>query len=97
MTARRRFLVTYDVANDRRREQVFACCMQHGDHTQYSVFVAELSDKELVVFRGTLERLVHRQQDQVLIFDLGPARWQQGQIVASVGRAYSPPVRALVV
>ena len=49
MTQRRRYLVTYDVADDRRRDQVFSCCMQHGDHTQFSVFVAELSDKEMVI------------------------------------------------
>jgi len=97
MTQRRRYLVTYDVADDRRRDQVFSCCMQHGDHTQFSVFVAELGDKERVIFQATLEKLVHRSQDQVLIFDLGPARGQQGQIVAAVGKPYRPQVRALVV
>ena len=97
MTQRRRYLVTYDVADDKRRDQVFSCCMQHGDHTQFSVFVAELSDKERVIFQATLEKLVHRSQDQVLIFDLGPARGQQGQIVAAVGKPYRPQVRALVV
>ena len=60
-------------------------------------FVAELGDKERVIFQATLEKLVHRSQDQVLIFDLGPARGQQGQIVAAVGKPYRPQVRALVV
>jgi CRISPR-associated protein Cas2 len=97
MTSRRRYLVTYDVADDKRRDQVFACCMQQGDHTQYSVFIADLSDRELVVFRAALERIVNHHQDQVLMFDLGPSHRQYGQVIASVGRAYNPPVRALVV
>lgn len=97
MTDRRRYLITYDVSNDRRRDQVFSSCMQQGDHTQYSVFVAELSATELTKFRASLEALIHHREDQVLIFDLGPARMQYGQIVASVGKPYSPPVRALVV
>jgi len=97
MTHRRRYLVTYDVSDDRRRDRVFTSCMQHGDHTQFSVFVAELTDKELVMFQATLEKIVHHVQDQVLIFDLGPARSQQGRVVAAVGKPYEPDVRALVV
>jgi CRISPR-associated protein Cas2 len=97
MTRRRRYLVTYDVADNKRRDQVFSCCMQHGDHTQFSVFIAELSEKELVIFQATIEKCVHHSQDQVLIFDLGQARGQQGQIVASIGKPYQPQVRVLVI
>jgi CRISPR-associated protein Cas2 len=97
MSERRRYLVTYDVADDRRRNQVFSCCLQHGDHTQFSVFIAELSGREMVIFQATLDRLVHHLQDQVLIFDLGPARRQYGQIVASIGKPYKPQGRVLIV
>jgi CRISPR-associated protein Cas2 len=97
MTARRRYLITYDIADDRRRSGVFSCCLQHGAHTQFSVFVAELGGRELVSFQAALDEVVHKGHDQVLIFDLGPARWEHGQIVASVGKPYRPEVRALVV
>jgi hypothetical protein len=33
----------------------------------------------------------------VLFVDLGPAHRAHGQVIAAVGRPYSPPTRALVI
>lgn len=95
--SRRRYLVTYDVADDKRRAELFELCRQHGDHTQYSVFLAELNSRELVAFQAAADAIIHHQADQVLIADLGPALLDAGRIIASLGRAYSPPVRVIVV
>jgi len=97
MTFRRRYLITYDVASDRRRAQVFAACRQQADHTQYSVFIAELSDRELVVLQGIIESLIHVDEDQVLFVDLGPSERAAGGIIASLGRPYQPPTQCIVV
>jgi len=97
MSRRRRYLITYDVADDRRRTQIFHACRQQGDHTQYSVFIAELDERELVRFQGDLEALLHAQEDQVLIVDLGYADQETGRIIASLGRPYDPPARVLVI
>ena len=97
MTDRRRYLVTYDIADDKRRTAVFAVCRQQGDHTQYSVFITELSARELVVFQAELDGLIHHDEDQILLADLGPAEREAGRIIASLGRVYEPPTRALVV
>ena len=97
MTQRRRYLVTYDIADDKRRGAVFKACRQQGDHTQYSVFIAELDARELVVFQADLDEMIHRDQDQILFADLGPAKQKAGRIIASLGLAYDPPTRALVV
>lgn len=45
---RKRFLVAYDIADDKRRNQVFKTLYGYGDHAQYSVFFCELSQQELV-------------------------------------------------
>ena len=97
LTARRRYLVTYDISDDRRRSRVFEACRQQGDHTQFSVFVAELDDRELVRFQAQLSELIHQHEDQILIADLGPACRGAGQIIASLGRAYELPTRVIVV
>lgn len=97
MSARRRYLVTYDIADDRRRDAVFKICRQQGDHTQYSVFVAELDGRELIAFQAELDDLIHAHEDQILFADLGPAEREAGRIIASLGRSYQPPIRALVV
>ena len=97
MSGRRRYLISYDIGDDRRRVRVHDACRQHGDRTQYSVFVAELDDRELVRLRGELEKIVHRTEDQVLFADLGPVDQASGRIIASLGRPYYPPVRVFVV
>ena len=97
MTNRRRYLVTYDIADDTRRNEVFKLCRQQGDHTQYSVFIAELDQRELIVFQSDLEQFIHRDQDQILFADLGLAEREAGRIIASLGKPYQPPIRALVV
>ena len=95
--ARRRYLITYDITDDKRRNKIFQACEREGDHTQYSVFVAELDDRELSAMLGELSDLIDAAKDQVLFADLGPAEREAGRIIASLGRPYEPMVRALVV
>ena len=97
MSTRRRYLVTYDIADDKRRNQVFKACRMQGDHTQYSVFVAECDSRELIAFQAELETMIDARDDQILFADLGPAYRDSGRIIASLGRVYEPPIRALVV
>lgn len=97
MSSRKRYLITYDIADDRRRAKVFDVCHRGGDHTQYSVFVADLSERELIALRAAIELLIHHDEDQVLIADLGPAENDTGCVIASIGKPYQPPVRAVVV
>ena len=94
---RRRYLISYDVADDRRRNAVFRACREHGDWVQFSVFVAELNGTELVRFRAELTQLTSADADQVLIVDLGSAEHDTGKVVAVVGRPYAPPARVFVV
>jgi CRISPR-associated protein Cas2 len=70
--ARRRYLFSYDISDDKRRTRAFKVLDAWGDHAQYSVFFAELNDSELVRLKGKLEAIIHHDEDQVLILDLGP-------------------------
>lgn len=97
MPSRRRYLVTYDIADDKRRNEVFKLCRQQGDHTQYSVFIAELDARELISFQAELDEFINAREDQILFADLGPAEREAGRIIGSLGKAYDPPIRALVV
>ena len=44
---RNRYLVAYDVSDDKRRTGIFKTLMGNGDHVQFSVFLCDLSDLEL--------------------------------------------------
>jgi len=95
--ARRHYLLSYDIADDKRRTKVFKTLEAWGDHAQYSVFFSELSSTELARLKSRLDRLIHHGDDQILILDLGPDSTPVEQGLQCLGRAYHPPVRVVVV
>jgi CRISPR-associated protein Cas2 len=46
---RRRYVISYDISDDKRRTRVFELLLGNGDHVQFSVFLADLSQRELIV------------------------------------------------
>lgn len=95
--SRRRYLVTYDISDDKRRTCVFKTLHGYGDHVQYSVFMCELNRREHVDLMSRLSRAIHNRDDQVLFVDLGLAETDSGKIVGSLGKAYEPPIRTVVI
>jgi CRISPR-associated protein Cas2 len=94
---RRHFLISYDVANDKRRTRIFETLRDYGDHTQFSVFLCELDEADLAALRGLLEPLVHRDQDQVLLVDLGPAEHERQTAIDAIGKPFDPRPNAFIV
>jgi CRISPR-associated protein Cas2 len=70
---RRRYLVAYDIADDRRLRDIGTCMRGYGERLQYSVFLSDLTPVELVQLRQDLRRLMNQHQDSVAIIDLGEA------------------------
>jgi CRISPR-associated protein Cas2 len=71
--ARRRYLVAYDIRDDRRLRSIATCMEGYGTRIQYSVFVCDLSDRERVLMRGDVEHLMKMSEDNVMLVDLGAA------------------------
>ncbi len=71
--ARRRYLVAYDIRDDRRLRSIAACMEGYGTRIQYSVFVCDLSDQEKIIMRGDIEALMRSSEDSVMVIDLGHA------------------------
>lgn len=69
--ARRRYLVAYDIRDDRRLRQVATCMEGYGDRLQYSVFICDLSAQELITMRTDLEDRMKPSEDSVVVIDLG--------------------------
>lgn len=69
--ARRRYLVAYDIRDDRRLRLIAGCMEGYGTRIQYSVFVSDLSRRELILMRGDVEALMKKSEDSVMIVDLG--------------------------
>lgn len=82
------YVVTYDICDPRRLRQVFRLMRGYGDHLQLSVFRCELSDRERVELMAKLTEVVKQDEDQVLLFPLGPASGMRESMVHHVGLPY---------
>jgi CRISPR-associated protein Cas2 len=94
---RNRYIVTYDISEDDRRNKVFMALRGYGDHIQYSVFRCDLSERERVMMVAELHPLINHQYDQILLFDLGPVDGRGATCVDAIGRRYITPERTVVV
>ncbi len=94
---RKRYLIAYDVSDDKRRTAIFKTLMGNGDHVQFSVFLCQLNDVELASLKGSLCGSVNARQDQIVILDLGPADSDLSSRLECLGKAYTPPARVMVI
>ncbi len=69
--ARSRYLVAYDIRDDRRLRSVAACMEGYGTRIQYSVFVCDLSEREAVLMRADIETVMKASEDSVMVVHLG--------------------------
>ena len=94
---RNRYIVTYDITDDRRRTAVYKCLRGFGDHLQYSVFRCDLVDRRRVELVAALHELIDHADDQILLIDLGPVDGRASACISSMGRAYANPERTVVI
>lgn len=83
-----RYLITYDITDDGRRNRVCQCLKGWGDHIQYSVFSCELSPHQLVLLRNELHDTINHDEDQILLFELGPVGGRGDHCVVAIGVPY---------
>ncbi len=94
---RQTYVVTYDIAHATRLRIVYRVMRGFGDHIQLSVFRCDLSARELVELRVLLAEVIHRDEDQVLFVDLGPADGRALTCIESMGKSYTAPERCAIV
>jgi CRISPR-associated protein Cas2 len=82
---RRLFIVTYDISDAKRLRKVFKAMKGFGQHLQLSVFRCDLTDMERFEMIASLEAIIHHDEDQVLVIDLGPSEGRDVR-VDSIGR-----------
>lgn len=94
---RQAFIVSYDISDPKRLRRVYKIMQGYGEHLQLSVFRCELDKREMVELRAKLSKAVHHERDQVLFVDIGPVDGRGAGSISSLGRAYLPPERRVVV
>ena len=65
-------VVTYDVADDTRRERLATLLSGYGPRVQLSVFECMVRSKaEIKELRAKIHGLIDREEDQVRLYDVG--------------------------
>jgi len=64
---------------------MFTLLRGYGEHVQYSVFLCQLNDKDVIVLTEKVKDIIHNKEDQVIFIRLGrvkgkrvslPEKWQ---------------------
>lgn len=63
-------VVSYDIANDRRRRKIAKTLEDFGVRVQYSVFDCVLNEQELLTLQTKLQELIDYEEDSVRFYRL---------------------------
>ncbi|BBX73995.1 CRISPR-associated endonuclease Cas2 [Mycobacterium shinjukuense] len=83
----RRFLIAYDIPDDRRRDRLAKRLERHGDRVQYSVFVVDASPARIARLKNEISTIIVTALDSVLLCDLGLVQNVDHGRFAFIGRS----------
>jgi CRISPR-associated protein Cas2 len=86
VAARIRYLLAYDISDPRRLRRVHDVAKTYGYALQYSLFICDLDEMELVRLRQALAAEISHRDDRISIFDLGPPTGRGVTCVQQLGR-----------
>ena len=92
-----RYIVSYDISDDRRRMSVYKTLLGFGERMQYSVFRCDMNAVRKSELKLLLAQLIHHEEDQILLVDLGPCEGRGATCIEALGLPYRPPSRAAVI
>lgn len=81
------YVISYDIADEKRWRQVFSIMKAYGEWLQYSVFQCRLDQLRMVQIQAELNQAIHHSEDHVLIFDLGPVGGVSPRVI-SLGKGF---------
>ena len=88
MNDERLYIVTYDIADQRRWRRVFKAMQGYGEWLQLSVFQYRLTRRRRAELETRLRELVKNGEDHILLIDVGPAD-KIHLAVESLGKSFS--------
>ena len=91
------YIVTYDIADDRRWRAVFRLMNAYGEWLQLSVFQGRLTPRRHAEFCHRLTALLKQDEDHAMIVDAGPADRVEPRVLSLGKRRFDPVQRAAVV
>ena len=92
-TDERLYVVVYDIADSKRWRTIFKTMHGYGDWIQLSVFQCRLTSVRHAELVADLDRIIHHDNDHVVIMDIGPADRVEPRIISLGKRPYTPVQR----
>jgi len=89
-------VVSYDIANDKRRNKIARTMEDYGTRVQYSVFEVNLKPSQVDKMRADLVKIVDEKVDSIRFYRLCQACYRQIQVLG-VGQAAEAPPEALII
>lgn len=71
------FVISYDIQDDRKRNQVCKTLKNFGERVQYSVFECELDGRQLIRLKDQLERIIDNKTDSLVFYALCQSCWRK--------------------
>jgi len=90
------YIVTYDIADDKRWRMVFKIMKGYGEWLQLSVFQCRLSPRRHAELIELLTGAINNRQDHVLLVDIGPAERVTPRVV-SLGKNFEAVAKVPVI
>jgi len=91
------YIVTYDIADDRRWRAVFKLMNGYGEWLQLSVFQCRLTRQRHLEFVAKLQALLNTADDHAMIVDIGPAENVELRVQSIGKRGFEPIERKPVI
>lgn len=83
-----RFLIAYDIPDDRRRHSISVTLKGFGFRVQYSVFMVDCSPGKIPILQHELEKTMKSGEDSILVCDLGPSRSADSSVITRLGDSH---------
>jgi len=91
------YIVTYDIANDRRWRTIFKLMHGYGEWLQLSVFQCRLTRARAIELQARLTQAISATEDHVMIVDVGPADGVRPHVSSLGKRPFEPIERVPVI
>lgn len=90
------YIVTYDISDQKRWRKVFRLMNGYGEWLQLSVFQCRLSRRRHAELLATLDEMILREHDHVLMLDIGLADKVDPRVI-SLGKSFESVQREPVI
>ena len=96
-TDERLYFVMYDIADPKRWRSIFRTMKGYGDWVQLSVFQCRLGKVRHAELVADLDRIIHHNEDHVVLVDVGTPDGSSARIVSLGSRRLPSPDREIVI